>query len=48
MQQAGVSVVQILQSSTINGAKVLGRQNTFGSIEKGKLADMILLNANPF
>jgi imidazolonepropionase-like amidohydrolase len=48
MQQAGMSVPQILQSSTINGAKVLGRQNTFGSIEKGKFADMILLNANPF
>jgi imidazolonepropionase-like amidohydrolase len=48
MQRAGMSVPQILQSSTINGAKVLDRQNIFGSIEKGKLADMILLNANPF
>ena len=49
MHEAGMSVPQILQqASTVNGAKVLGRQNTFGSIEKGKLADMILLNANPF
>ena len=47
MQQAGMTVPQILQSSTINGAKVLGKQDLFGSIEKGKLANMVLLDANP-
>ena len=48
MQDAGMSVAQILQASTINGAKVLGKENEFGSIEKGKLANMVLLDANPF
>ena len=47
MQQAGMTVPQILQSSTINGAKVLGKEDLFGSIEKGKLANMVLLDANP-
>jgi imidazolonepropionase-like amidohydrolase len=47
MQDAGMSTAQILQSSTINGAKVLGKENEFGSIEKGKNANMVLLEANP-
>ncbi|MFH1004965.1 MAG: amidohydrolase family protein [Bacteroidota bacterium] len=47
MQQSGLSNWQIIQSSTINGAKVLGKEKEFGSITTGKRADMILLNANP-
>jgi imidazolonepropionase-like amidohydrolase len=47
MQRAGMTVPQILQASTINGAKALGKENIFGSIEKGKLASMLLLSANP-
>jgi len=48
MQNAGMSIPQILQASTINGAKALGKENFFGSIEKGKLANMVLINTNPF
>jgi len=47
MHNAGMSIPQILQASTINGAKALGKQDLFGSIEKGKLANMLLLNVNP-
>ena len=47
MQNAGMTVPQILQASTINGAKILGKEKLFGSIEKGKLANLVLLNANP-
>ncbi len=47
MQNAGMSIPQILQASTINGAKTLGKENLFGSIDKGKLANMVLLNVNP-
>jgi len=47
MQQSGLSNWQIIQSATINGAKAIGREKEFGSIEKGKRADMILLDANP-
>jgi imidazolonepropionase-like amidohydrolase len=36
-----------LQTATINPAKFLHKENEFGSIEKRKLADIVLLNANP-
>lgn len=47
MQRSGFSNWQILQSSTINGAKAVGKEKEFGSIQTGKLADVVLLNANP-
>ena len=47
MQQSGMSNWQIIQASTINGAKILNKQNDFGSISVGKKANMILLNENP-
>ena len=47
MQQSGVSNWQLLQTATINGAKILSNENKTGSIAIGKNADMILLNANP-
>ena len=47
MQKSGMSNWKIMEASTINGAKVLGKQEEFGSITKGKKANLILLNANP-
>lgn len=47
MKAAGLSNAQILTASTINGAKVLGKDSEMGSIETGKLADMVVLNRNP-
>lgn len=47
MQAAGFTSWDLLQSATINGAKALNRQADWGSIAKGKQADMVLLNANP-
>jgi hypothetical protein len=47
MQQAGMSTGQNLQSSTINGAKALGKENEFGSITVDKKTNMVLLNENP-
>jgi imidazolonepropionase-like amidohydrolase len=47
MQHAGLSNWQIITASTINGAKVLGKENEFGTITKGKTADLLILNANP-
>jgi len=47
MQQSGMSNWQVIQSATINGAKAIGKEKEFGSIEKGKKADLILLNGNP-
>ncbi len=47
MQQSGISNWQIIQASTINGAKAIGKEKEFGSINIGKKADMILLDASP-
>ncbi len=47
MQQSGMSMWEILQSSTINGARAINKADVFGSIEKGKRADLVLLNKNP-
>jgi imidazolonepropionase-like amidohydrolase len=47
MQQAGLSNWNILVASTLNGAKALGKEQVFGSIHRGKTADLLLLDANP-
>lgn len=47
MRKAGLGNWKIIEASTVNGAKVLGRQNEFGTIAKGKKANLILLDANP-
>lgn len=47
MHASGMSNWQILEASTINGAKVLDRENEFGSVKVGKKANLVLLNANP-
>lgn len=44
---AGLSPLEILQMSTLNGAEFLNRQSTMGTVEEGKLADLVLLDANP-
>jgi imidazolonepropionase-like amidohydrolase len=47
MQQSGMTNWQILEASTINGAKVLGKEDEFGSISEGKKANLVLLDADP-
>lgn len=47
MQRSGFDLWQLLQASTINGAKAVGKDAEFGSIKKGKLADMLVLSKNP-
>lgn len=44
---AGFSPLEALQTATLNPARFFGRENELGAIEKGKLADMVLLDANP-
>jgi len=44
---AGFSPLEALQTATINPAKFLGAIDSLGTIEKGKIADMVLLDANP-
>ena len=47
MQKAGMTAQDILISATINSAKLLDLDKTLGTIEKGKLADLVILNSNP-
>jgi len=47
MSQAGMSNSDILKSATINAAKLIDMSDSLGSLEKGKQADIIALNANP-
>lgn len=47
MQKSGMSNWKIIVASTINGAKILNKENELGSITVGKKANLILLNANP-
>jgi len=47
MQKSGMSTWQIIQASTINGAKILNKENEFGTITIGKKANLILLDENP-
>ena len=44
---AGFKPLQALQAATLNPANFLDKQNDFGTVEKGKLADLVLLDANP-
>ena len=47
MTEAGLSAKEILTAATINGAKVMGQQDQLGTIEEGKLADMVILDSDP-
>lgn len=44
---AGFTPAEALRTATLNPAMFLGMENELGTIEKGKLADMVLLDANP-
>jgi imidazolonepropionase-like amidohydrolase len=47
MKQAGLSNGQVLKASTLDAAKSFGVANAYGSIERGKVANFIVLQENP-
>jgi imidazolonepropionase-like amidohydrolase len=47
LDAAGVSPLHVLQMTTLNGAEFLGRLDDMGTVETGKNADIVLLDANP-
>jgi hypothetical protein len=47
LERAGLSPLEVLQMTTIDGARFLGREQTMGTVAPGKNADLVLLDANP-
>lgn len=47
MVEAGFTPYEVLRMSTYNPAKFLGQLDEFGTLQKGKRADLLLLDANP-
>jgi hypothetical protein len=44
---AGLSPAEALRAATWNGAVFLGATDSYGSVEPGKRADLVILDANP-
>lgn len=47
LHQGGLSNLDALKAATINGAEYIGVADELGSLQKGKLADLIVLDKNP-
>jgi imidazolonepropionase-like amidohydrolase len=47
MRAAGMSNYDILKSGTVNAGEYFKNQDSFGTIEPGKRADLLLLGGNP-
>ena len=45
--EAGLTPMEALQTATRNPAEFLGRLDSLGTVERGKIADLVLLDANP-
>jgi hypothetical protein len=47
LREAGFHPLEVIRSATLYGAQALGMEKELGSIEVGKLADIVIVNANP-
>jgi imidazolonepropionase-like amidohydrolase len=47
LQAAGIPAADVLRIGTSNGARALGVVDRLGTIQEGKLADLVVLSANP-
>jgi len=47
MVKAGLTPIQAIQAGTLNSARVLGVEKRYGSLEANKVADFIILTADP-
>ena len=47
LREAGFHPLEVIRSATLYGAQALGAEKDLGSVEAGKLADIIIIDANP-
>ena len=47
LREAGFHPLEVIRSATLYGAQALGADKEIGSVEPGKLADIIIIDANP-
>jgi len=47
LREAGFHPLEVIRSATLNAAQALGMDKDLGTVEVGKLADLILVDANP-
>src|SRR2546430_4169868 len=47
MTQAGLTPLQVLRSATLNGPKAMGMEPGIGTLAPGRLADLVILDADP-
>ena len=47
LREAGFHPLEVIKSATLNGAQALGMDTQIGTVEVGKLADLVILEENP-
>lgn len=47
LRKAGLSELDVLKAATIRPAELLGQSDSFGSVEVGKVADLVILDSDP-
>jgi Tol biopolymer transport system component len=47
LASGGMTPIEVLRCATLNGSKIVGRPQDLGSIEVGKLADLVILDKSP-
>jgi len=47
LREAGFHPLEVIRSATLFGAQALGAEKDLGTLEEGKLADIVLVDANP-
>ena len=47
LREAGFHPLEVIRSATLYGAQALGIDKELGSLEEGKLADLVIVDANP-